>query len=144
MRPSSLSRTTALLLIFLSLSSLTHISANEKNCTIQCLHDTKCVKGDANFTWHPTRPDNNEPFDFSKEISRDGWHCGCPHGLTGLRCGRKYESCDDGKHVCYNGGQCIATLKDIYQNDQLYCDCPATTDSNGNLVRYSGKYCEGT
>lgn len=79
-------------------------TGSEDVCTIDCLHGTKCVKGDANFTWHPLKSDNGQPFDFHKEISRDGWHCGCPEGLTGLRCGRKYESCNDGEHVCYNGG----------------------------------------
>lgn len=112
------------------------------DCGIDCLHDTKCVQGEANFTWHPARPDTGESFDFSKEISRHGYHCGCPPGLTGLRCGRKYESCNDGTHTCFNGGQCLATLEDIYQNEQQYCNCPATVKEDGTTVRYSGKYCE--
>ena len=33
-------------------------------------------------------------------------------------------------------------MKDIYQNDQLYCDCPSTVDENGNKKSFSGKYCE--
>lgn len=37
----------------------------------------------------------------------------------------------------------LATLEDIYQNEQLFCDCPATVNDDGNTVRYSGKYCEG-
>ena len=93
--------------LLLELATLRGSSAanSTAECSIDCLHDTQCVKGDANFTWHPARPDTGEAFDFSKEISRDGYHCGCPPGLTGLRCGRKYESCNDGTHVCYNGGQ---------------------------------------
>ena len=43
-------------------------------CTIDCLHGTKCVKGKANFTWHPLRPGLGDEFDFSTEIERDGYH----------------------------------------------------------------------
>jgi len=128
----------ALLLLLAPLAAI----GNDDECGIPCLHDTTCVKGKANFTWHPLRDDTGVEFDFHKEIERNGFHCGCPPGLTGLRCGRKYESCSDGDHVCYNGGQCIATMTDIYQNDQQYCDCPASVDSDGNTKRYSGKYCE--
>ena len=96
----------ALLLPLLPLLLLpTRSIASSEVCTIDCLHDTSCVKGKANFTWHPLKDDTGEEFDFHKEIERDGWHCACPPGLTGLRCGRKYESCNDGEHVCYNGGK---------------------------------------
>ena len=95
-----------LLVALVLLASTGVVNANDSDtCAIDCLHDTECVRGEANFTWHPAKADSGEPFDFHKEISRDGWHCGCPPGLTGLRCGRKYESCNDGTHVCYNGGQ---------------------------------------
>jgi len=96
--------------VLAAMSSL--VSAQDDNnsssiipCDLDCLHDTQCVRGDANFTWHPARPDTGEKFDFTKEISRHGWHCGCPPGFTGIRCGRKYESCNDGTHTCFNGGQ---------------------------------------
>lgn len=134
--------TTRFLALLLVLASPLSTTASSEECSIECLHDTQCVRGKANFTWHPLRDDTGTEFDFHKEIERDGWHCGCPPGLTGLRCGRKYESCNDGTHVCYNGGQCIATMKDIYQNDQQYCDCPASVDADGNTKRFSGKYCE--
>lgn len=75
-----------------------------------CLHNTTCIEGDANFTWHPARPGVGDKFDFSKETSRHGFHCDCPLGLTGLRCGRTYESCNDGDHTCFNGG----TLKESW------------------------------
>jgi len=37
----------------------------------------------------------------------------------------------------------IATMEDIYQNDQLFCDCPSEAKDYGTQIRYSGKYCEG-
>ena len=107
-------------------------------CPLDCFYDATCTRGRSDFSQHPTK--NGNALDFHIDTDQQGWHCDCPFGRTGLRCGRKYEMCNDGEHVCYHGGQCLEGLKDIYGNTQLYCDCDNAIDENG--VNYVGKYCE--
>jgi len=87
--------------------------------------------------------------DVHKEIQRNGMHCACEKGWTGLRCATPYESCiysgiNDTGLTCYNGGKCLSGLADIYGNEQLYCDCSnaSQTTINGNVTTYVGKYCD--
>lgn len=110
------------------------------DCDLDCYFNTTCVEGAASFSGHPTDGDG-QPLDFhSDTISPNGYSCDCPEGLTGLECDRKYKSCDDGKHQCYNGGECILGVMDRFGNAQLFCDCTNAVDHNG--VRHVGKYCE--
>jgi Notch 1 len=108
-------------------------------CNLNCFHGASCEAGVASFHLHPTKS-NGKALDMHIETSRNGYHCNCPPGYTGLLCGIKYIDCEDSNHMCYNGGKCILGLKDMYGNDQLYCDCSEAIDKNG--VSYVGKYCE--
>ena len=108
-------------------------------CGLDCFHNGYCEAGAADFSAHPTLS-NGTSLSFLIETKRDGYHCNCRPGYTGLLCGVKYDDCTDSDHMCYNGGQCILGLSDIYGNDQLYCDCSQAVDKHG--VMYVGKYCE--
>jgi len=108
-------------------------------CGFECYNNSTCAESDADFSDHPTKV-NGDPLDIHVETNRDGMHCKCPPGFTGLRCARTYLSClNDESHKCYHGGQCIEGLEDIYGNSQYFCDC-STAVENG--VTYAGKYCE--
>eukprot|EP00543_Licmophora_paradoxa_P004740 CAMPEP_0202454642 /NCGR_PEP_ID=MMETSP1360-20130828/12321_1 /ASSEMBLY_ACC=CAM_ASM_000848 /TAXON_ID=515479 /ORGANISM="Licmophora paradoxa, Strain CCMP2313" /LENGTH=106 /DNA_ID=CAMNT_0049074001 /DNA_START=116 /DNA_END=433 /DNA_ORIENTATION=- len=103
--------------------------ADDSQCTLQCMNDSICMKGTTDFSDHPTK--DGVPLEFHVNGDKDGYHCSCPHGFTGLKCGRKYANCNDGVHKCYHGGKCLEGLEDIYGNDQLYCDCSEAQDDNG-------------
>jgi len=113
--------------------------SDEPHCNFECLNDSVCAAGVADFTNHPNKG-NGDVLDIHAETERQGMHCACHPGFTGLFCKRKYEDCAVANHKCYHGGKCILGLNDIYGNDQLYCDCSEALDENG--VRYVGKYCE--
>lgn len=125
--------------IVLAAAALATVAATDStDCNLECKNDTPCVEGPADFSDHPTLT-NGDTFSFHQETERDGMHCSCPHGWTGLLCDRKYESCD-GTHTCYHGGRCIPGLQDVFGNEQLFCDCSSTEDDMGNS--YVGKFCE--
>jgi hypothetical protein len=111
-------------------------------CNLECSNNSVCIQGNQSTLGHGTHPLTGGPLDFHKELNRDGWHCDCPHGFTGLRCQQKYVSCTDGDHACYNGGTCIPGLADTYGNEQLYCDCDAAINIQNPQKRHVGKYCE--
>ena len=114
-------------------------SNQSSSCGLNCFDHGICQAGAANFSIHPTKA-NGAPLDIHVETQRNGFHCRCNAGYTGLLCGVKYEDCSNSDHICYNGGKCILGLSDIYGNDQLYCDCSEAIDEHG--VPYVGKYCE--
>lgn len=116
--------------------------STEVECTLDCLNGSVCVKGNQSLVGHATQPSTGLALTFHEELHRDGWHCDCPPGLTGLLCGETYENCNDGEHVCYNGGSCIPGLEDRYGNEQLYCNCETAIDKQNPTKQYKGKYCE--
>lgn len=105
-------------------------STDKRNniCDLGCPRNAPCRFGKADFSGRK---------DFLKtETDRNGMHCDCPIGWTGILCDKKYESCtNQNGHECYNGGECILGLQDKYGNEQLFCDC-------SNADGYVGKYCE--
>ena len=111
------------------------------DCPLECDFGTECVRGDQDTSEHMVQPLDGTPLTIHQYLNEDGWHCDCPHGLTGLRCGTVFESCNDGSHKCYNGGKCINGLEDEYGNLQLFCDCKSAIDEEQNL-QFVGKYCE--
>lgn len=74
----------------------------DSSCTLECRQEAPCVRGNANFSDHPTYQDGT-PLPFQVPLQSNGMHCACPHGWTGVTCNRIFESCD-GDHKCYNGG----------------------------------------
>jgi len=105
--------------------------------TLHCSENALCVQGGADFSNHPHQ--GEEPLKIHEETTRDGAHCQCPPGWTGLECDRKFKTCGSG-HKCYHGGQCVEGLIDNFGNSQLFCDCHDAFDENG--TRYVGKWCE--
>eukprot|EP00548_Thalassiothrix_antarctica_P005021 CAMPEP_0194133642 /NCGR_PEP_ID=MMETSP0152-20130528/3723_1 /TAXON_ID=1049557 /ORGANISM="Thalassiothrix antarctica, Strain L6-D1" /LENGTH=592 /DNA_ID=CAMNT_0038828985 /DNA_START=40 /DNA_END=1818 /DNA_ORIENTATION=- len=118
------------LIFLLTISSLLGIALSDDvvvGCPFECLNDSVCGLCDG-----------DERKSGGIEICRNGKNCVCPEGFTGLRCGRKYESCYESEHQCQNGGKCIEGM-DKYENAQHFCDCSSAKDSNGNPV--VGKFC---
>ena len=111
-------------------------------CPIDCFNNTVCVLGNQTTQGHATSPVNGSALNIHNQLNVDGYHCACPPGLTGLRCDTPYENCNDGVHICYNGGTCMPGLQDEYGNEQLFCNCNTASSQYNNSVRYSGKYCE--
>lgn len=124
----------------------------------RCHNNGRIVQGRADFSAFPTEEDGS-PLSFLQESNRQGFHCVCPEGFTGLRCGRPYEFCGSkfssnnnrsngngginskhtSLHVCFNHGKCIDGLEAVLPVDQQYCDCIEATFRGKT---YSGKYCE--
>jgi hypothetical protein len=114
-------------------------------CELECQNGGTCKLGTADFSLQPLEA-SGAPFTFLEETSRDGWHCDCPEGHTGIRCGRPVVACPDadnttGAHYCYHGGQCVEGLGNTTNvpENQRFCNCTAATH---NGVPYFGKYCE--
>mmetsp|Transcript_11103 Transcript_11103/g.31962 ORF Transcript_11103/g.31962 Transcript_11103/m.31962 type:complete len:343 (-) Transcript_11103:34-1062(-) len=105
---------------------------------LDCHPGSTCKQGDSDFSDHPTDI-NGVPFIFHKVTNKEGWHCECPAGLTGLRCNRPFERCAGTDHVCYHGGKCLDGLNKTVSGDQLFCDCN-DAEHNGNAMY--GKFCE--
>jgi len=107
------------------------------NCgQLTCEHGANCIEDAPDYSDHQL-PDGSF---FEIHSGNNAAHCACPVGFTGLSCDAGYKSCDGSTHKCYNGGECILGLLDIYDNEQLYCNCDRAQDDDGS--RYVGKYCE--
>lgn len=121
-----------------SLSSATaqSISTLDPTCPLDCKDGAQCVRGNADFTTFTTT-ENSMPF--LKDLSNGGYFCQCPPGRTGLLCEREYESCGDGAHFCFHGGKCLSGIKDVYGNEQHFCDCGKAQYEG---TSYAGKFCE--
>jgi hypothetical protein len=115
--------------------------SSSSECPLDCDFGTECIRGDMDTTDHMVQPLDGTPLQIHQYLNQNGWHCDCPPGLTGLRCGTVFQSCNDGAHMCYNEGQCINGLEDEYGNNQLFCDCSSAIDEEKG-VKYVGKYCE--
>ena len=116
----------------------------QESCPLDCGRHGICTLGVADFLDHPTEPqssgDGAKPLlAIHQETSRGGFHCQCESGWTSIECNVEFQSCS-GEHKCYNGGECVDGLKDVYGNDQHWCDCQNAVDENGNA--FVGKYCE--
>ena len=127
-------------------SVVDNVDDNIPACSLQCLHGTECVRGNVSSSGQPHDPITGEVY-FHNETSRDGWHCHCPIGLTGIRCGREFTSCHDSPNStmgCYHGGECISDEKvtDQYGNEQFVCDCSTAVPDTGMKTKFVGKYCE--
>lgn len=110
-----------------------------ENSSLKCAQEsTQCKSGPADFSAQP-KDKYGKPFEFLKDKQRDGWHCDCPEGFTGLRCARQYEKCEGNNHYCYHGGKCIEGVHEKVDGDKLFCDCK---NANHNGIPYVGKYCE--
>ena len=107
--------------------------------TFACYNGASCAQGSADYSNHPLDI-NGLPFYFHRETSRDGQHCACLPGWTGLRCERRFEFCYPFQHTCYNGGSCLPGLADVYGNEQQFCECGEAIDDDG--IQYVGEYCE--
>jgi hypothetical protein len=128
--------TVALFLAFLPAFAVAQTTGD---CDLVCLFNTSCVPGEADFSDHPSI--DGQPLDIHTDtISDNGYHCACPDGLTGLKCGLTYIGCQNSDHQCYNGGECIPGVKDRFGNEQEFCDCTNAVDKNG--IKHVGKYCE--
>ena len=107
-------------------------------CDLECPTDigAKCVYGDSP---HVILGATNS----SSSENLNGMHCSCPSSYTGLLCEVPFESCGDGQHVCYHGGNCVNGEVDDFGNVQLYCDCSsATGEDNDPTTVFVGKYCQ--
>lgn len=112
------------------------VTTLDPTCPLDCKGGSRCVRGNADFTKFTTTK-NSMPF--LKDLHDGGYFCQCPPGRTGLLCEREYESCNDGLHFCFHGGKCLSGLKDVYGNEQHYCDCGDAVFEGKN---YAGKFCE--
>lgn len=108
----------------------------DPTCPLDCKGDGQCVLGNADFTQFTTT-ENSMPY--LKDLNNGGYFCQCPVGRTGLTCEREYESCGDGTHFCFHGGSCLSGIKDVYGNEQHYCDCG---DAEFDGKSFAGKFCE--
>ena len=130
-----------------NISNMATVQAQEQqqeSCPLNCGRYGVCVPGVADFLDHPIEPpqgsgDAKPLLSFHQETSRGGFHCQCESGWTGIECNVEFQSCS-GEHKCYHGGECVDGLKDVYGNDQHWCDCHNAVDENGNA--FVGKYCE--
>lgn len=105
-------------------------------CPLDCKADGTCMRGNADFSGFIS---TEHSMPFLKDANMNGYFCECPAGRTGLLCEREYESCGDGVHFCFHGGRCLTGLKDVYGNEQHYCDC---SDAQFQGQAQAGKYCQ--
>ena len=68
--------------------------AQVEACPIDCQYETTCRLGDVNTQGLPFDPETGDIILAPSSLNMDGWTCDCPEGLTGLRCGRKFTSCN--------------------------------------------------
>lgn len=98
-------------------------------CPLDCKYNGICTQGDADFDQFDVDSSSStsmttagHAMPFLRDANMGGYHCDCPPGRTGLLCDREYESCGDGKHYCFHGGQCMSGLADQFGNEQFFCD----------------------
>ena len=111
-------------------------------CPLDCKYNGICTQGDADYsqfddpnfssmtTTTTAAAETGHPMPFLRDANMGGYHCDCPPGRTGLLCDRQYESCGDGQHYCFHGGQCMTGLNDQFGNKQFFCDVSVTNKSD--------------
>lgn len=105
----------------------------QEDCPLECFNQGVCQVGDLNR-------DTAGPHVLAAfGIEEVEYHCECPTGWTGALCDRPYISCDGNSHACLNGGACLPSFLDEYENEQFYCDCTAAI-VNGQP--FAGKFCQ--
>ena len=78
---------------------LSSVTAQQKQCTLDCQQNAPCVFGEADFSNH-TAVRSQDTSDIALvDTSIDGMYCACPHGWTGVQCEIEYDGCD-GNHQC--------------------------------------------
>ena len=108
----------------------------DPGCPLDCKYNGICTQGDADFSQFDPATDTStttagqHPMPFLRDANMGGYHCDCPPGRTGLLCDRQYESCGDGQHYCFHGGQCMTGLNDQFGNKQFFCDVSVTIKSD--------------
>mmetsp|Transcript_7172 Transcript_7172/g.8621 ORF Transcript_7172/g.8621 Transcript_7172/m.8621 type:complete len:631 (+) Transcript_7172:59-1951(+) len=115
--------------------------------TLQCdsVHSKgTCSPGPADFSDFVLPNKDILPMHEIKKSEKE-YHCDCKENWTGLKCRRKFQSCDvdatgNDENKCYHGGECIDGVLDVYGNEQLFCNCRSAGDRDGN--KYVGKFCE--
>lgn len=118
------------------------VVSDEQRCGLDCKNGSFCAVGGQETDGHPVDPSTGGPLEYHETLDKDGWHCECLSGFTGLECEHSYETCNNGRHVCYNGGSCILP-EAVLEDDKLYCDCrTAGVDPLDPSKRYAGKFCE--
>lgn len=106
------------------------------SCDLQCLNNGECKKGAKDFSQY---------IDYGLDIdhflggtNKNGEHCVCPNGYTGLYCekveGINYREC--GKGVCFNGGICVERVNSMGKPKNYHCEC-SSFDTN-----VAGQFCE--
>uniref|UniRef100_A0A7S4N5P9 EGF-like domain-containing protein n=2 Tax=Odontella aurita TaxID=265563 RepID=A0A7S4N5P9_9STRA len=107
----------------------------------KCKHESVCTAGPADFGSIAKYP-YDSPIPFLDEISREGEHCECPEGRTGVTCRHAYEVCDETTgFACFHGSKCvnIGSPQNSSAVDEEYswgCDCM------GAATYYAGRHCE--
>mmetsp|Transcript_48200 Transcript_48200/g.145604 ORF Transcript_48200/g.145604 Transcript_48200/m.145604 type:complete len:634 (-) Transcript_48200:244-2145(-) len=129
-----LASASALAIVVLAATAPSASADENAKCTdsLKCRHGAECTDGNANYgalNDFPTLP-------FLDERSRDGKHCKCPDGRTGVDCGTKFEVCDeDSGFSCLDNGICEKT-----QKGSPVCDC-STAHKDGEVL-FAGSHCE--
>ena len=68
------------------------MAQEQGECPLTCLHGTSCIRDSINLGGVPYDALTGEHF-FHNQTDSSGWICDCPPGLTGMRCGREFQSC---------------------------------------------------
>lgn len=74
---------------------LLHLGSATDECPLECQNGTHCIVGEVDTAGLPFDPVTEEIL-LHPNLHEDGWKCDCPLGLAGLRCDRKFISCDKG------------------------------------------------
>ena len=97
------------------------------SCTLGCVNGGTCAFGSPDQQW---QGEVEVPW----ETKKNGMHCICPDGFTGLQCEMTFEVCGESQHPCFNGSRCTV------QDEKSFCDCTASPESIRDT--FAGHYCQ--